>query len=397
MWKGSANWKWFGITRGIWSTLQKLYFGLRNHGSSYLTQIVSNEIVYPRFGITPMFRRAAIGVLDTSWKRPQAVDQVKMNCLQFICDLNVCPVTFDFASYLAAAEIERRRRRLEAIQVVFVPRLERGIRREKPSYATIIGEPGWEWRVRHILVAMLALLPSVESHIVCRRRDEADAVISRDPKYLYPQDYRSYLPRQPASYVVHEHARQGTSIFPMFRATDRAREFVAAFLASVAPGRKPIVITLRNYAYEPERNSRVEDWRRFATGIDGDIFAPIFVPDTETAMDRKNLDIGGHITCEAACWDLEIRMALYEAAWLNMAVMHGPMELCWFNESVRYLIFFEIGRTAVSSTEFLTEAGHPPFADLTFAKPYQRIVWEGDHLPVLEREFQAFIRFASGS
>src|SRR5262245_61804821 len=170
MWKRAGSSRCFGIARGVRSTLQKLYFGLRNHGSSYLTQIVSNEIVYPRFGITPMFRRAAIGVLDVSWKRPHAVDRLKMNCLQFVCDLNVCPVTFDFASYLATAEIERRRRRLEAIQVVFVPRSERGIRREKPSYATVIGQPGWEWRVRHILVAMLALLPSVESYIVCRRR-----------------------------------------------------------------------------------------------------------------------------------------------------------------------------------------------------------------------------------
>ena len=84
-------------------------------------------------------------------------------------------------------------------------------------------------------------------------------------------------------------------------------------------------------------------------------------------------------------------MALYEAAWLNMAVMHGPMELCWFSESARYLIFLEVGLAAVGTEAMLIEAGHPPGRDLIFAKACQHIVWEGDHLSVLQREFAAIL------
>lgn len=110
-------------------------------------------------------------------------------------------------------------------------------------------------------------------------------------------------------------------------------------------------------------------------------------------MHRSEADAGGNIVCEAASWDLEIRMALYEAAWLNMAVMHGPMELCWFSEVSRYLIFLEVGLAHVSTRAMLISAGHPPDRDLIFAKPYQHIVWEGDHLPVLQREFEAMLPY----
>src|SRR5262249_60188324 len=89
---------------------------------------------------------------------------------------------------------------------------------------------------------------------------------------------------------------------------------------------------------------------------------------------------------------VEIGMALYEGAWLNRAVMHGPMELCWFSESARYLTFLEVGLAPVGTEAMLTDAGHPPGRDLIFAKPCQHIVWEGDHLSVLQREFAAMLQ-----
>src|SRR5947209_4374411 len=226
----------------MWSTTRKIFGGFRNHGWAYVAEVASNEIIHPRFAPTLIFRKAVIAFLDRVWKRPSEIDRARMDCLQFVCDLNVCSATFDFASYLAAAEIERRRRGLKALQVVFVPRSERGLYREMSTYEEVIGLAACEWRVQHILVAMLALLPSVSGHIVCSRREEADALISRDPAYLYPDDYRTYLARQPATRVIHDRARQGTSIFPMFRATARAREFVAQFLSRFASARKPVVI-----------------------------------------------------------------------------------------------------------------------------------------------------------
>jgi hypothetical protein len=375
----------------MWSIPGKLVRGLRTYGLGYLAILAHNELSYPRFSFTPRVRNAIIAVMDRLRADRSRQDASREDCLQFVCDLAVVSITFDFAHCLAAAEVKRRQAGLAAIEVIFVPGNVDGLRLEAPQYDQAMPAAARHWRVRHVLLAMLALLPSVRGYTFCSSRDEAATLISRTPGHLYPEDYRLYLPRQPARRIVHDLAAQGLAVFPMLRAPQRARELIGQFLDRTARGRKAIVITLRDYAYTPQRNSRVDNWVLFAASLDRSIYAPIFVFDSETVMHRSEADVGDNIVCEAASWDLEIRMALYEAAWLNMAVMHGPMELCWFSEVSRYLIFLEVGLAHVGTREMLISAGHPPDRDLIFAKPYQHIVWEGDHLPVLQREFEAML------
>ena len=375
----------------MWSIPGKIVRGLRTHGLNYLAILARNELSYPRLSFTPRLRNAIIAVMDRIRTDRHRQDAIRQNCLQFVCDLAAMSVAFDFAHCLAAAELKRRQLGLAGMEVIFIPGPEDGLRQEAPQYDQVMPTAARHWRVRHILVAMLALLPSVRSYTFCGTREQAGALITHDRDSLYPEDYRIYLPRQPARRVVHDLAAQGIPVFPMLRAPDRARELIAEFLGREARGKKALVITLRDYPYTPQRNSRLDSWVRFASSLDHSMYAPIFVLDSETIMHRSALDLEGHIVCEAASWDLEIRMALYEAAWLNMAVMHGPMELCWFSESSRYLIFLEVGLAPVGTKSMLIDAGHPPGRDLIFAKPYQHIVWEGDHLPVLQREFAAML------
>jgi hypothetical protein len=83
-------------------------------------------------------------------------------------------------------------------------------------------------------------------------------------------------------------------------------------------------------------------------------------------------------------------MALYEAAWLNMGVMQGHLELCWLNEAARYLIFLPIGSDVGNSADALTEQGLRAGADLDFATSCQHIVWEADELANIEAAFASF-------
>ena len=85
-------------------------------------------------------------------------------------------------------------------------------------------------------------------------------------------------------------------------------------------------------------------------------------------------------------------MALYEAAWLNIGMMQGPLELCWLNENARYLIFLPAGGEAGISADALTEQGLRVGRDLDFATPHQRIVWEADQLANVEAAFASFSR-----
>lgn len=367
--------------------LHKISYGLRTQGLNYLVTAPVNELANPRLPITQYVRSAIISVCDRFAGANAEIPACSHDTLQFFYDLAASPVTFDFASYLAAAEIERRQRKLGGIDVVFVLGPKCGVRHELPDYEAAIDVPTRLARLRNILVPMLAFLPSVKSYAVCGSRRQAETMFAAGRNRTHPSDYRVYLPRQPAKKDIFEHARAGLSIWPMLRATDAGKRFVAEFLAREAKGRKAVVVTLRNYDYSPERNSRNADWIAFANSLDPAVHVPIFVHDTETSMREPPADFGQHVVCHAASWNLEIRMALYEAAWLNMALMHGPMELCWYNEQARYLLFMTVGTAAVNTEASLIANGHRLGIDLEFAKPYQRIVWKRDDLPALLEAF----------
>lgn len=366
---------------------QKFISRLRTHGLGYFAILVGNEIRQPRFAVTRYVRSTLIAIIGIFRYRPTGQTSWCRDCLQFCYDLSAAAITYDFASYLAAAEVERRLRGFAGIYVIFVMGPHGGVREEMPEYEAAISREARLWRVRQMLIPMLSFLPTVRGHVVCSTREVAEALISTNAQAIYPSDYRVFLPRQPDKRVIHEHARRGVPIWPMFKATAQGRRLVADFLAREAEGRRPIVITLRNYAYTPERNSRNADWIAFADGLDRSRYVAIFIHDSETVMQPPPGDFSRHVVCDAASVNLELRMALYEAAWLNMALLHGPTELCWYCESARYLYFIRVGTAAVQTEAALIQNGHRVGSDLDFAKPFQHIVWEVDEYDVLCREF----------
>jgi hypothetical protein len=365
---------------------RKVLYGLRTQGVRYLWRAPRNELVHPRLAVTRAARATVISVVDWVKGSKQDTDTLFEDCLVFAYDLSVAPVTFDFASHLAAAEIERRLRKLDGIAVVMILGPHHGVRQELPDYEATLSPAARRWRVQNILVPLLSLLPSIRGHVVCSSRKDAEALLPASPSRLYPTDFRLFLPRQPLNRVVFEHARRGVPIFPMLRASDRAREFVREFLDATAAGRRAIVISLRDSPNTPQRNSRLSEWCAFAQSLDRKIYAPIFVLDTDAAMRARPRDLDREIICEAASWSVEIRMALYEAAWLNMAIMHGPMELCWFSETARYLLFYQ-PLADTNQIDLMRDNGQPLYGNLEFAKPYQRIVRQGDQLCVLQQAF----------
>jgi hypothetical protein len=366
--------------------LRRILYGLRTVGPRYLLRVVPNELARPRLALTRHIRHIVIAAGDRFRRKPTDSPADSQRCLQFIYDLGVAPLTFDFATYLAAAEIERRRRGLDGLNVLFVLGPHHGVRREQPAYEAAIDHHARLWRLRHILIPMLAFVASVRGYAVCAGREQARALIAGAP--VYPPDYRLFLPCQPAPADLRDKARAGEPVWPMFCATEHGRRLARQFLAPHAGTRRVIVITLRQSAMSPARNSRTADWLAFADGLDPQLYLPIFIQDSDTVM-REPAEIGRYMACDAAAWNLELRMALYEHAWLNMAVMHGPMELCWYCEKTRYLLFLPVGTDTTTTPDALTEAGHRIGHDLEFATPGQHLVWEADSLAAIRTAFAA--------
>lgn len=383
--------------RGWAKLCEKLAFGLRSQGCGYLLRAPLNEFRDPRFQLTLSLRKLLVSMHDrlTAPNPPGAACPAE--CLVFVYDLGAAPITFDFASHLAAAEIQRRERGLPSLFVVFVPGEHQGVRRELPEYEEALSPATRLSRVRNLLIPMLALLPSVKGYVVCGARASAQSLLPKDSKHLYPHDYRDRFPRRPSVADVHEHARRGTPVWPLFAAPEPARRAVASFVSCVALGRKPLVITLRDNPTSPSRNSNFEAWRGFLDRLDRSVYAPILVYDTDALFANRLSHFANEVFCEPATWNLEMRLALYETAWLNLAVMHGAMELCWYSDRARYLCFLEPGLAASSRATAIRDNGIEIGANLALARPHQRIVWQGDSLATIVREFEHMVAEITGA
>lgn len=287
-------------------------------------------------------------------------------------DLDVMPPTFDVASFLFLAELERRRQGLDRIHFIVVPgrNLEPQNEAEKS-----VSDVMRQMRVGTILFPVSRLLASCRGVTVCATREEASSLRFGRASAIFPADASPTFPRAPDQSLINDPALANMEVFPILSAPESERIAVDTWLRARIGDRLPIVITLRESGFMPARNSNVDAWVRFADTLDQTRYAPIFVRDTERALDVPGQGLERFPVFEAVSWNVPLRMALYEAAHVNLAVMHGAMELCWFNEACRYAAFMPVGTSPQTSPEFLGSRGFADGRSLPFAKPWQKLVW----------------------
>ncbi|MCC6779451.1 MAG: hypothetical protein IT537_22955 [Hyphomicrobiales bacterium] len=309
--------------------------------------------------------------------------------LTLFYDLDVAPVTFDVIDYLMVAELERRRRGLARIHVVIVPGRADGLRAETPEYEAAVDHAMRRWRLHNLVVPLLSLLPTCSGYTLCSSRRQATVLRLLTSGAVHPPSYWPAFPKVPLRRLLFDAARAGVPIFPGLQVPEQGLRYVRAWLSTYAADRRAVVITLRQYGYSPARNSNMAAWIDFARRLDKRRYVPVFVLDIATTMERPVPELEEFMIFREAPFNMTMRAALYQMAWLNICQAHGPTELMWYNEQCRYLIFFTLGSSPETQAEFLRGYGMEPGETPAFARPHQRWVWAPDDLPNIEREFLA--------
>ena len=107
-------------------------------------------------------------------------------------DLDVSPISYDFAIFLALAKIERNRAGRDAVHIVIVPAAEGQFRDDDVEYDAA----NKRWRLHNILLPLCAAAPSPVSISFCRDRDEAtriEAILDMDSP-RFPEGYATNAP-----------------------------------------------------------------------------------------------------------------------------------------------------------------------------------------------------------
>ena len=377
----------------------RLIFKLRQEGPAWILRRLQSELTLPttkpgKILHATLRRTIAAGSAPVRSARRLigTAAPVAKDTLYAFYDLKVEPITFDVGWFLTGAELERRRLGLEHIHVVIVPCPDDGLRKEDLRYESMVDRETRRWRIHNILIETVGLLPSCAGLTLAGTRHEVVRIRAAARERIYP---RTYEPALPVAHHPNDSlfpARAGTGPIGVLRAGAQALRYIDQWVATHAAGRQMVTITLRNCEYNQARNSNVAAWAEFARGLDLRVWFPVFVLDTERTLGEVPKALQDFVVFREVSWNVGLRMALYERAWLNLGVNNGPMALCWLNERTRY-ITFKMVTPSVSQTTvaFNRSRGFEPNQSLPFATAFQMWVWEDDSLDVIEREFQQMV------
>ena len=245
-------------------------------------------------------------------------------------DFELSAYDFGIVDFLAGAEVVRRHRACAGIRIVFVPEAGRAVDGDLHAREALA------WRLHNILVPACRLLPTCLGVVVCADRAEAQDVHARSTD-VFPEGYAVERPVDWfGSPWLHLYALRGEDVQPL-RASPQARAYVDRWLSERHPGQKVVAITLRSAPYNPQRNSDPKVWGPFAHRLAQHGFAPVIVPDTETALLPLDPAFDGLSSLPAAAFNVELRMALYEAAYANAVTSNGAGTLCDFSRRTRFI------------------------------------------------------------
>lgn len=235
------------------------------------------------------------------------------------------PVTFDFLMILFNVDCYRRQAGKTSLDVLIVYQSNRFFLEE--SYVAAVGEDGIDWRITNLLLPLCRLFSSLgRIHLV--EQEEALEIV-KGYQNIYPNGY---------SYSNFKTVRvradnPDVAFYPALTIGDTARKIVEAYFPQ-KDNRQIVTITLRTYDYIPARNSNIKSWLDFAEDLDPIKYRVVFVPDAsmhgvETIEQLKRFEV-----FDPACWNIHLRAALYQRAWMNMGVICGPLVISALIENV---------------------------------------------------------------
>ena len=292
-------------------------------------------------------------------------------------DLAKSPPTFDFTYAVVQTEIERQRRGDATLAFHILTNEQSG---QTDFYSA--GEFGW--RVRHIIVPLTQLLPVAAEVHVTRARPTGPEVFSRPYGLHWLSDVAILS--------------QGGADVQVLRARDDIKAVLIEELEAFTRGRRLITITLRETVYASTRNSNVRAWAALARILPRDKYAVVVLRDHERVSEPLPGDWGEVLTLPKAVWFLHQRIALYEIAWLNLAVNNGPLGILALDRKIRFQIFKLDGGTWETSPQHFRRLGIEPGMNFPFLQPDQQMIWEDDtFLNLRAHVFAALERLESAS
>lgn len=255
--------------------------------------------------------------------------------LHVIYDMKTNLPCYDALSFAAVAEAEKTQRGLKYIHFYI---LSSEGNDNKLSFSSNYQEHDRAWRISNIVRPIFESLPSYIATTHLLNLDDLAALLA-PKKHIFPQDI--LIKRRGSAYGLPALEKYINADIPLLELSiaPTAENMVRSMLLTHnATKKKLITLTLRNTLTHPERNSPSEPWVQFLETLDRDKFFPVVIRDTSESMNKSTFSELA-LELPAASINFQIRIALYDASYINLSSSGGPSFAYYFIKncsSIRY-------------------------------------------------------------
>ncbi|MBQ4810466.1 hypothetical protein A7985_08465 [Pseudoalteromonas luteoviolacea] len=297
------------------------------------------------------------------------VDESKV--LYAFYDLAKNNAAFDADKFTVFAEMERQKRQMETIHFVIIPKFSKQER--QVHIESIYSQEAIQWRLDQIVSPLFKCLPTTSSVSQLTFREEAEAFYTRlSDKQIFPAENDNVI----MFTDINQHIEQGYSCNVM-KAPTQAHQLVENFIESYSQGRKLIVVTLREYDSQTDRNNNMAHWDKFLRQLDQALYCPVIIRDTYNLLTPSPLPDYLHLDIAAS--NLHIRAALYERAYLNLSVSCGPAGLFYYLQSCYAIQILPIDENIPTiSPQTYRRCGYDVYQQPLIATPGKQYIKWGD-------------------
>jgi hypothetical protein len=360
---------------------------IRDNGLLWFFNRLRMEIRNP----TKQFLKTLIDLFLGARKKTGKLFKKEINdeLLYLIYDLEICDITYSFAMMLVDAEFEVKKQRKKGFVVVIVPRSNsRQPDFSFEEYDSVIDDHSKLWRLQNIIMPLIPLSPCCRGTYILTRRDDVFKFVKNHE--VYPYLYDGVNLRAPGMPDLMYGKLDRPNLVEGLRALPQGLRYVQDWLQVNRIHTPVVTITIRSSLFDVERNSDIEAWSKFASYLLVSGYHAVIIPDTDNAFFKESAFEGVSIFREC-CWNMGLRAAIYETAFLNFFVPNGPNILAIFNPSCSYITMNMMPVGSIVTTEKAYKAvGHIIGADYKFATDKQRLCFKPDTFENIKVEFERF-------
>lgn len=302
-------------------------------------------------------------------------------------DTNQYPISWDIAFFVEAAQIMRRKIGADATIVnilypIDIARLP-GVGAESDKAVDLHGR---EFRISHVCGQVAQMFPNVTVNLI-KERSALNALSNSKALFNFPAEG---LPHHTEYYRM---VNASPASVRGFAASKQALRYIEEWKSTFMTTKRLICISIREYSFDVQRNSKIGEWVKFIESLDKSLYEVVIIPDSDQIATYESSPLGKYRAFWPACFDVDLRFALYETAYLNLGVNNGPITACSLDKNVKYLMFkLVVPGVPHCTEEFISWSGFPVNGSPIYGDQFQRWVWEDDDFPVILREFNAMVR-----